>query len=207
MLLSEDVDQDFEFSVNAILSGHSQDVKFVKWHPTENLLFSSSYDNTIKCWVYDNSVDDWLCSFTITGHESTIWQIDFDTTGKFLAACSEDKKWSVWNIQDTRTFSNKGIFPNHHMRSIYSISWSKALQNQDSELIATGSSDNRICVFEVSKKDLLENSNENVSYNTLVQKNMAHQNDINCVEFCPSDPKILASCSDDGLVKIWRINV
>ena len=140
------------------------------------------------------------------GHESTIWQIDFDKSGKFLASCSEDKKWSVWNIEDTRTFTNKGIFPNHHMRSIYSISWSKGKGDQDSELIATGASDNRICVFEMSKKDLLDTQNESVSYNTLAQKNMAHQNDINCVEFCPSDPKVLASCSDDGLVKIWRIN-
>ena len=34
---------------------------------------------------------------------------------------------------------------------------------------------------------------------------MAHSNDINCVAFCPSDNSILASCSDDGLIKIWKI--
>ena len=102
-------------------------------------------------------MDDWLCSFTMDGHQSTIWQVDFDSTGKFLASCSEDKRWSVWNIEDARTFTNKGIFANHHMRSIYSISWSKAWQNQDTELIATGASDNRICIFQMSKKDLLEN--------------------------------------------------
>jgi len=48
-------------------------VKFVKWHPVEDYLFSASYDNTIKCWKYDNSVDDWLCSFTMDGHLSTVW--------------------------------------------------------------------------------------------------------------------------------------
>jgi WD40 repeat protein len=61
-------DGDFEFSVQAVLSGHAQDVKFVVWHPTQNLLFSGSYDNTIKCWNYDESVDDWLCSYTMEGH-------------------------------------------------------------------------------------------------------------------------------------------
>ena len=35
---------------------------------------------------------------------------------------------------------------------------------------------------------------------------MAHDNDINSVEFCPSDPSMLASCSDDGLIKLWRIH-
>lgn len=66
-------DLEFEFSVSAILSGHAQDIKFVKWHPVENYLFSASYDNTIKCWKYDESVDDWLCSFTMNGHLSTVW--------------------------------------------------------------------------------------------------------------------------------------
>ena len=160
MLLSEDADQEFEFSVSAILSGHAQDVKFVKWHPTENLLFSASYDNTIKCWKYDNSVDDWLCSYTMDGHGSTVWQIDFDSTGKFMSSCSEDKCWSVWSIISDNNFINKGIIPNHHMRSIYSISWSKGpVANGSSESIATGAADNRICVFEVNKNDLSDEKN------------------------------------------------
>ena len=73
MLNSDLADDEFEFSVSAILSGHSQDVKFVKWHPTENWLFSASYDNTIKCWQYSEAVDDWLCAYTIKGHTSTVW--------------------------------------------------------------------------------------------------------------------------------------
>ena len=96
MLNGDGADGDFEFSENAILSGHAQDVKYVVWHPTENLLFSGSYDNTIKCWKYDETVDDWLCSYTMDGHQSTVWQMDFDTTGNFLCSCSEDKKWSIW---------------------------------------------------------------------------------------------------------------
>jgi WD40 repeat protein len=40
-----------------VLHGHSQDVKCVKWHPSRDLLFSSSYDDTIKVWAEDD--DDW----------------------------------------------------------------------------------------------------------------------------------------------------
>ena len=65
--------EDEDFSCSGVLSGHTQDVKFVKWHPHKNLLFSASYDDLIKCWKYENSVDDWICSYTIEGHESTVW--------------------------------------------------------------------------------------------------------------------------------------
>ena len=91
-------EDDFEFTVSAILSGHTQDVKTVKWHPKKELLFSASYDNTIKCWAYENSADDWLCRFTMAGHLSTVWQIDFDASGQYLCSSSEDHAWAVWKI-------------------------------------------------------------------------------------------------------------
>jgi hypothetical protein len=37
-----------DFECVAVLNGHTQDVKQVTWHPTEDVLISVSYDNTIK---------------------------------------------------------------------------------------------------------------------------------------------------------------
>lgn len=62
-----------EFECAAVASGHTQDVKFVKWHPYRNQLFSASYDDTIKSWAYNPEVDDWMCHYTMDGHESTVW--------------------------------------------------------------------------------------------------------------------------------------
>lgn len=59
--------------VQGQLKGHSQDVKFVKWHPSENLLFSASYDDTIMCWKYDLNIDDWNCAYKMEAHQSTVW--------------------------------------------------------------------------------------------------------------------------------------
>jgi WD40 repeat protein len=87
--------EDYEFTNNGLLSGHSQDVKFIKWHPLKNVLYSASYDNLIKSWKYDHSVDDWMCSYTIKGHDSTVWQLDFDVSGDFLASCGDDKNWMI----------------------------------------------------------------------------------------------------------------
>jgi WD40 repeat protein len=36
---------------------------------------------------------------------------------------------------------------------------------------------------------------------------MAHENDVNCVAFHPVNGTILASCSDDGKVKIWKVEL
>ena len=69
-----EVGDDLDYDVVAMASGHTQDVKCVRWHPTKDLLFSASYDDTIKCWKYEEAVDDWLCAYTIEGHESTVWR-------------------------------------------------------------------------------------------------------------------------------------
>lgn len=44
------LDEEGEFEVEGVLSGHSQDVKSVRWHPSRNLLLSASYDDSIKLW-------------------------------------------------------------------------------------------------------------------------------------------------------------
>ena len=36
---------------------------------------------------------------------------------------------------------------------------------------------------------------------------MAHGNDVNCVAFHPVHGDILASCSDDAKIKIWKVNL
>ena len=48
-----------------------QDVKSVIWHPSGELLVSTSYDDSIKLWV--DSDDDWFCAQTLEGEDpSTI---------------------------------------------------------------------------------------------------------------------------------------
>ena len=118
----EDEDE-LDFSCLAVLSGHSQDVKYVKWHPERNQLYSASYDDTLKCWSYDNSVDDWICSYTMNGgHTSTVWCFDFNQSGTHMVSCSEDKTWILWSITPTG-YKKIGEVSNTHFRSIYSISW------------------------------------------------------------------------------------
>ncbi|KAA8518580.1 hypothetical protein F0562_016054 [Nyssa sinensis] len=66
-----------EFECVSVLQGHTQDVKMVQWHPLMHVLFSCSYDNTVKVWAEDGDSDDWHCVQTLgesnDGHSSTVW--------------------------------------------------------------------------------------------------------------------------------------
>lgn len=199
-MLQGNIDEDeFEFSVCAILSGHTQDVKFVKFHPKDDLLFSASYDNSIKCWEYNEAADDWVCNYTINGHKSTVWQFVFDPTANFLCSCSEDKSWAIWKVSKTE-FKNKGFIVGSHLRSIFSIDW-----NSNDNVVTCGA-DNRICLYSLSRPGLEDDEVKSVPYTQVQCIDQAHENDINTVSFCPSDPNIIASCSDDHTIKLWRIS-
>lgn len=45
-----DADAQADFECVSVLHQHEQDVKFVSWHPNRDLLFSASYDDTIRVW-------------------------------------------------------------------------------------------------------------------------------------------------------------
>jgi WD40 repeat protein len=88
----------------------------VKWHPTEEILVSASYDDTIRIWK-DDAHDDWYCVSTLTGHQSTVWAIDFDRDGKNLGAVFINhfirilkftcvRTWLQWHVPTVATHLN-----------------------------------------------------------------------------------------------------
>ena len=83
-----------DFECVSICAQHSQDVKSVRWHPSEDVLFSASYDDSIKVW---REVDDeMVCSHSLSGHKSTVWALAFDASGVRLASASDDKTVAFW---------------------------------------------------------------------------------------------------------------
>lgn len=75
------------------------------------------------------------------------------------------------------------------------------------DLIATGGADNKIMVYDINRESLSKAGSSSFEFNIVAQKAMAHENDVNCVAFHPVNGLILASCSDDGKVKIWKVEL
>ena len=77
------------------------------WHPTEDVLVSVSYDDTVKVWTEDPG-GDWSCTVTVGakegGHESTVWSAAFEAgMGRRMVTCSDDRTLGVWEAKGAST--------------------------------------------------------------------------------------------------------
>ncbi|KAK9729843.1 WD domain, G-beta repeat [Popillia japonica] len=202
-----EVADDDEYECAAVLNAHTQDVKKVVWHPCEDLLASASYDNTIKLFREDKSDNDWICVATLESHDSTVWSISFDKTGSHLVSGSDDKTVKIWkeykpdNSDGIPTIGNESTWKcvctlsGYHTRTVYDVNWCKL-----TGLIATACGDDIVRIFKEE-----ENDDPNAPTYTLVNSaEKSHGQDVNCVTWNPKIPGLLASCSDDGEIKLWN---
>jgi cytosolic iron-sulfur protein assembly protein CIAO1 len=210
-------DEDDEFECLAVLQEHTQDVKSVAWHPTEPILASCSYDDTIRLYYPDQ--DEFIPISLLRGHTSTVWGIAFEPIlhnaspddpdpSVRLVSCSDDLSVIIWHRTDfyrppsstslsilrdppSETWKPLTVLPKAHDRVIYSVAWSR------SGLIASTGGDGKIVVY------------EEVDGNWRIKaiKEAAHGVfEINCVIWGKSeDGDILWTAGDDGVVKKWKI--
>ncbi|XP_020114861.1 protein CIA1 [Ananas comosus] len=191
-----------EYECVSVLQGHSQDVKMVQWHPNLDILVSVSYDNSIKVWAEDGDSDDWHCVRTLneasSGHSSTVWALSFNTTGDRMVTCSDDLTLKIWNtgLEDYDSWRHLCTLSGYHDRTIFSVHWSSE------GVIASGAADDAMCLF-VENQD---HSVDEAPYILLLKKEKAHDMDVNSVRWSPKEPSLLASASDDGVIKLWELS-
>jgi len=193
---------DGEVDCISVLQGHSGDVKSIHWHPKhKDMLFSCSYDNTIKVW--GRQEDDWDCLHTLKGHESTVWTLCFDPSGRdAFITCSADKTIRLWARRNALSIRNwymrpmfrpavdsgpwvtERIIEEEHTRPIYSVAWAGST-------VATACGDNMLRLFDIGD-------------NWSCSRIDAHVSDVNCVAFAVDYGNFLATCSDDSQIKLWK---
>lgn len=123
-----DNEQDNDFSCNDIIQAHTQDIKIVKWCPNDDVLYSGSYDNTIKLWRYDESQEAWGNLNTLSAHSSTVWGIDISQNGKILVSCSDDKSIIIWYVKGYDNIVKLSQLTGFHQRTVFSCSLDSSAQ-------------------------------------------------------------------------------
>jgi len=194
------MDDDEELQVSSIMQAHTQDVKYVVWHPHEDLLVSTSYDDSLRFYRFDG--DDWEVVQRIdNAHASTVWSAAFNGDGMMLATVGADRMLKLWKRKPEDSPAGQSTWHcvssldnRLHQEPIYSVDWC-----HQTGLIATGCGDNRIRIFR-----------HNVDDDTLQLEHIiddAHRQDVNCVRWNPHIVGVLASASDDGAIHLYRIEL
>ncbi|KAM0931165.1 hypothetical protein ACQ4PT_000505 [Festuca glaucescens] len=118
---------------------------------------------------------------------------------------SDDRTLKIWDTsidlsqpktgEGHESWQHVSTLTGYHGRTIFSAHWSSE------DFIASGAGDDAICLFVEEKSSMVEGP----SYRLILKKEKAHDMDINSVRWCPQDPRVLASASDDGTVKLWEL--
>ncbi|KAK2953737.1 putative Cytosolic iron-sulfur protein assembly protein 1 [Blattamonas nauphoetae] len=222
-----DIDQGIECL--GILQGHQQDIKGLTWHPSyESILCTYSYDNRILFWLDPRVLlngqpqfdemgcyeQDWKVVEALEGHTSTVWDARFepkrqkkedddgtkpiygDSFQPRLVSASSDSSIIVWTRpDDAHPYAVGQTIPFPPSEPVYSADWQSTAS--DSMIIAAVSGDNAIRLF---REDPTTHK-----FSKVVELLNAHNDEINCVRFSPTDPTIFATASDDGTAVLWKI--
>jgi len=174
------------------LLGHSHTVKSVAFSPDGQILASGSWDKTIKLWDVNTGTE--IC--TITGHQLQVNSVAFSPQGQLLASASYDRTIRLWQLRAFVRFEEK--FENRPCYSLLGTlsghAWAvlTVAFSPDGKILATGSDDNTIKLWEVNTGQLIC---------TLV----GHSWSVVAVAFT-ADGETLLSASCDKTVKLWRVS-
>ncbi|MEH1943082.1 MAG: serine/threonine-protein kinase [Nostoc sp.] len=174
------------------LLGHSHTVKSVAFSPNGQILASGSWDKTVKLWDVNTGTE--IC--TIIGHQLQVNSVAFSPQGQLLASASYDRTIRLWQIPvlegSQRKFQNRSCYSllstlSGHAWAVLTVAFSP-----DGKILATGSDDNTIKLWEVNTGQLIC---------TLV----GHSWSVVAVAFS-ADGETLLSASCDKTVKLWRVS-
>nr|KAG5713481.1 hypothetical protein BaRGS_025029 [Batillaria attramentaria] len=122
-----------------VITGHAGSVRCVHLCEEKAIVFSGSYDTSIRCW----SVETGQCLKIFRGHTDTVMTILVH--GEMLASGAKDKSCKVWNIQTgkcQRTF--------RHRHPVLAVALS-------AEVCITGCEGGRVKVWELNSGQLIKN--------------------------------------------------
>lgn len=188
---------------------HEGPVRGICFHNQQPLFVSGGDDYKIKVWNYKSR----RCIFTLLGHLDYIRTAYFHHEYPWILSASDDQTIRIWNWQ-SRTCISVLTGHNHYVMC--------AQFHPKEDLVVSASLDQTVRVWDISglrKKNVapgpggLDDSAKSPGSTDLFGQSDAivkhvlesHARGVNWACFHPDKP-LIASGSDDRLVKLWRMN-
>ncbi|KAF9267129.1 nuclear distribution protein PAC1 [Marasmius fiardii PR-910] len=163
------------------LAGHRSPITSVAFHPVFSMLATASEDTTIKIWDWETGEFE----RTLTGHTRDVKCLDFHPKGTFLVSASSDLTIRLWETElwERRGYSGQTMHGHDH-----TISSARFLNSGDH--IVSASRDRTIKFWEVATK-------------FCIRTIAAHDDWVRSVT-PSSDDRLLVSCSNDHMARVWE---
>ena len=124
------------------LSGHSQRVCRVEFHPSGKYLASASEDTSWRLWDVETATELLLQE----GHSRGVYAVSFSTDGSLLASAGLDSIGRIWDLRSGRTVMILDGGTDGHIKPIYGLDW-----GSDGHRVLTASADGWIKCWDVRK--------------------------------------------------------
>ena len=118
------------------LSGHTDRVARVEFHPSGTFLASASSDTTWRLWDVATTTELLLQE----GHSREVYALSFNTDGSLLASAGLDSIGRLWDLRTGRTV----MILEGHIRPIHALDW-----GTDGHRVLSGSADGWIKCWDV----------------------------------------------------------
>ena len=161
--------------------GFEKPLSCVRWSPTGELLVCCGADGRAEVFGEGAPGGAWTSSAVLDAHAEGINDVVWGQDDSFCVSVSDDKTAKLWDVERAlcaREFAG-------HESYVFC-----AALNPSNTLLATGSFDETVKIWDIRVPDALKTIN-------------AHSEPITSVAFNGYDGTVLASGSYDGLLRLW----
>eukprot|EP00656_Telonema_subtile_P053784 TRINITY_DN7861_c0_g1_i1.p1 TRINITY_DN7861_c0_g1~~TRINITY_DN7861_c0_g1_i1.p1 ORF type:complete len:502 (-),score=126.39 TRINITY_DN7861_c0_g1_i1:324-1829(-) len=161
------------------LTGHSKKVTTVTYHPTEDVIFTTSADKTARVWSPNGG--DYSTAFQLKGHTGEVSGATLHATGDYLVTASLDMTWAFWDIHTGTMLTQKsGV-----------SGYTGAQFHPDGVILATGTADSMVRIWDIKAQENVHTFE-------------GHTGQVKSVAFSENG-YYMASCAEDNCIKLWDL--